>query len=89
MTLYDKILELGKLGFDIKFDAYLVGHFNVEHLTKIYLRFHGNGSTKVENGKALTPIQMQDEKFIVAVLDDLYNEIKPHCFHNQSIPQYD
>lgn len=80
MTLYDKIIELGKLGFDIKFERFLHTNMNPYCSTRICIRYHGNVGVKIDNNKSFTPEKMANEKFIVSEIDRMYKEMKYHCY---------
>lgn len=80
MTLYDKIIELGKLGFDIKFERHLHTDMRPYCSTLISIRYHGNVGVKIDNSKQFTPELMANEKFIVSEIDRMYQEMKDHCY---------
>lgn len=90
MTLYDKIIELGNIGFDVKFEQFRYSNHGIEQYrsgTFIALRYNGNGATKIENSKLLTPKQMENEQFVVSEIDRIYREMKPHAIGAQTIPE--
>lgn len=76
MTLHEKIAELTHLGFDVKFDRF--SHQSISKTGNIILglRYHGNGSVKIENTKMITPEQFQAEAFVVSELGRMYQEMK-------------
>jgi hypothetical protein len=85
MTLHEKIISLNKVGFDVKFDSEMDSQFWRNYGTSISMRYQGIGAVKVENSKMLTCDQMDDEKFIVAVLCELYNEMKPYAIGHPTL----
>jgi hypothetical protein len=85
MTLYDKIIELNKLGYDIKFVPIHATNLNFfDAMTCITLRYHGNAGVKIENSKTFTPDHMTNELFIVNEIQILYEEMRHHAYGDKN-----
>lgn len=81
MSIHDKIIELNRNGFDVKFERWSFnGPPGIETNTRLSLRYHANGAVKIENTSFLTPDIMRNEQVVIRELDKLYREMKSNCF---------
>lgn len=85
MTLHEKLIELGEIGFDVKFEQFKNSSGFISMGVYICMRYHGIGSTKVENRRMVTPEKFKDEHFVIAVLGEIYKEMKPHALGNATL----
>jgi hypothetical protein len=87
-TLHEKLIELSSDGIDVMFKPFKSGDFMAKtHHMQIVFRYQPSGSSvKTENSKSLTMLQMENEQFLVSLLEEMYQEMKPHIFpYNEKV----
>lgn len=82
MSLHEKIIELSRIRFDVKFEP--AGVSGTPTGVRVSLRHHGPGAVKVENCTYLTPENFTNEKLVVHEIEKLYREMKPHAIGHQT-----
>lgn len=82
MTLHEKIIDLSRVQFDVKFET-CGGSFPALNI-RVGIRYHGPGAVKVENSTYLTPKNFNNEALVVSELERLYYEMKPHAIGHQT-----
>jgi hypothetical protein len=84
MTLHQAIINLNQIGFDIKFEPF-ISSLGTQSMTYVCLRFNGDNAVKVENRRLIDRLIAGDETALVAVIEDLYKEMKPYAIGHRTL----